>query len=353
MNPFVKRSNQGFSLPELMVAIAVSSLVVIIAGEALLSQVRTSNRMEGLERQRSDWSRSTFFMDAEVALSQEVFTGADLQALSLPSACSGISPANLKFALRIRPDLPLVFYGLENSMVPWLPVKSLYRCGPEIDAEGSYIADTLSLNLLVDGLDTNGFMITSSQRMPPNLQYTLSLRGNAQSSYSQQTGTNGRAVPAYIRPDLGKICTATTAPTGSIGVICNGANGDATTNNIIEDFAGTDRVYDGVGGNNRLVGTSGADTLSAGGGDDVFLGFGGNDTLNGGSGYNRYVPDAGNDIINGGNGVDAVFFTGNKSLFSLSSCNKSSCTVSSSTEGTDTLKQVDVLVFDDQVQFLN
>jgi len=343
----------GFSLVELLLAVAMSGIIAIIAGEALLSHVRTSIKMEGLERQRSDWARTTFFIDAEVTLSQELFTGTALQSLTLPATCSGMNSSNLLFALRIRPDLPLVFYSLEDSRAPWLPLKSLYRCGPEIDTTGSYNASNYGASLLVDGVDSNGFKINGSSLNPPNLKYTLTLKGNAQNSYTQQTGSSGRAVPAYIRPDTSKICIDLTPPTGSSGVICNGATGSDAVNNIIESFGATGVTLNDPGGNNRLMGTSGADSLTAGSGDDVLIGLGGNDTMNGGGGYNRYVPGAGNDIINGGSGVDVVFFSGLKSLFSLSACSKSSCTVSSSLEGTDTLKQVDALVFDDQVLFLN
>lgn len=340
-------TENGFSLVEVILAVAVSGMIVIIAGEALLSHVRTSVKMEGLERQRSDWTRTTFFIDAEVSLSQEVLTGSALTSLALPSSCTEMSTSNLLFALRVRPDLPLVFYSIEDSRTPWLPPKSIYRCGPEIDTSGSYSSTNYGSSLLVDGVETNGFRIDSSRQNPPMLYYTLALKGLAQNSYIQQTASIGRAVPSYIRPDITKICTSATPPPGSTGITCNGAAGSAA-NDIIESFSAIGINLTDPGGNNRLLGSSGADTLTTSNGDDVLIGLAGNDTLSGGGGYNRYVPGTGNDTVNGGSGVDVVFFTGNKSLFNLANCKKSSCTVSSSAEGTDTLKSSDILVFDDQ-----
>jgi Ca2+-binding RTX toxin-like protein len=310
--------------------------------------------MEALERQRSDWSRTTFFIDAEVSLSQEVFAGSALLNLDLPTSCNGMNKSNLKFALRLRPDLPLIFYSLEDSRAPWLQLKSLFRCGPAIDENGSYIATSYGSSLLIDGLNINGFSVDKSTQKPPRLIYTMALRGNAQTSFLQQTGSSGRAVPAYVRPDSGKICTGLTPPSESVGVICNGAAGSASVNNMIEHFGAKSAILNGVGGNNRLLGTIGADNLSAGSGDDVFLGLEGNDTINGGHGYNRYVPGPGNDVIIGGAGVDAVFFKGTRSQFSISSgCKKSSCSVSSPHEGSDSLSNVDVLLFDDDLVFVD
>lgn len=349
-----KAKEAGFSLVELLLAIAMSGMIVVIAGESLLSHVRTSIKMEALERQRSDWSRTTFFIDAEVSLSQEVFAGSALLNLDLPPSCSGINKSNLKFALRLRPDLPLVFYSLEDSRAPWLPLKSLFRCGPAINENGSYNTTSYGSNLLLDGLDINGFSDDESTQKPPRLIYTMALRGNAQTSFLQQAGSSGRAVPAYVRPDSGRICTGLTPPLGSFGVICNGVAGGADVNNIIEHFGAKSATLSDGGGNNRLLGTIGTDSLSAGSGDDVLLGLEGNDTLNGGHGYNRYVPGPGNDVIIGGSGVDAVFFKGTRSQFSISSgCKKSSCSVSSPHEGSDNLSNVDVLIFDDDLVFVD
>jgi len=341
----------GYSIVEVLLAVAVSGIITIVASEALLSHVSSSVKMEGLERQRGDWARTTFFVDAEVSLSQEVITGSALKSIALPGSCTSMNSSNLLFALRISPDLPLIFYSIEDSLAPWLPQKSIYRCGPEIDTSGGYSITNYGSSLLVDGVETNGFKIDSSRQNPPSLYYTLTLRGLAKNSYSQQTASIGRAIPSYIRPDTTQICTGLLPPTGSSGITCNGSTGSAA-NDIIESFGATGISLSDPGGNNRLLGSSGADTLTTSSGDDVLIGLTGNDTLNGGNGYNRYVPGAGNDTVNGGSGVDAVFFTGNKSLFNIANCNKNSCTVSSSKEGSDTLKNADVLVFDDQNWFV-
>lgn len=56
-------------------------------------------------------------------------------------------------------------------------------------------------------------------------------------------------------------------------------------------------------GNDRMCGTSGADTLNGLAGDDTLLGGGGNDRLDGGDGIDTLQGDSGNDVLIGGPAV--------------------------------------------------
>jgi hypothetical protein len=59
-------------------------------------------------------------------------------------------------------------------------------------------------------------------------------------------------------------------------------------------------------GNDRMCGTSGANTLSGLAGNDTLLGGGGNDTLDGGSGDDFVDGGSGSDFLVGGPGVDEL-----------------------------------------------
>ena len=96
----------------------------------------------------------------------------------------------------------------------------------------------------------------------------------------------------------------------------------------------------------KTTGTLEADTLNGGGGDDVLSGRAGNDVANGGSEQNSYLPGAGNDTVSGGANLDVVFFTGNRSSYTLNNCSKSNCSVSGP-DGTDTLTNAEILIFQD------
>jgi prepilin-type N-terminal cleavage/methylation domain-containing protein len=363
--PRVQPQQSGLTLVELLVAIVIAGLVITAAGTALIGHLRSSKEAEALERQRSDWSRSTFFLDAEVSLSQEVITDqARLSRLTIPASCSAISPSQLRFALRLRPDLPLVLYGVQPSSGSWLPDNSLVRCGPAINADGSYGDATPQLQLLVDGLAGNaaggGLEIESPDGR--QLSFTLALRGLASSTISQQSTSQARANPFYERPDERTLCFSSSniPASGAVQVICNpGANAAliATTANLIVEAwpatATTGTSITATTGNLRLLGNAGSNSLSSGSGDDSLVGLAGNDSLSGGAGLNRYLPGPGNDTVNGGSGVDVVFFTGPRSAYTLTTCSRSSCSVTSSAEGTDSLSNVEVLVFGNEVEYLN
>jgi prepilin-type N-terminal cleavage/methylation domain-containing protein len=365
MLPRSRPDQSGLTLVELLVAIVIAGLVITAAGTALLGHLRSSKELEALERQRSDWSRSTFFLDAEVSLSQEVITArAALDALPIPVACSVINQAQLRFALRMQPELPLVLYAVQPSSGSWLADNSLVRCGPAINADGAYSDATPQLQLLVDGLDGSaaggGLEIQSTNKRL--LSFTLALRGLASSTTSQQSTSQARANPFYERPDERTLCfdTSNIPASGAVQVVCNpGVNTAliaATANLIVEAWpaAGTTATsITATNGHVRLLGNAASNSLSSGSGDDSLIGLAGNDSLSGGGGLNRYLPGPGNDTVIGGSGVDVVFFDGPRSAYTLNNCSRSACSVSSTTEGTDTLSNVEVLVFSDGVVNLN
>ena len=94
----------------------------------------------------------------------------------------------------------------------------------------------------------------------------------------------------------------------------------------------------GGSGNDTICGNSAANLLAGGGGNDYLEGGGGDDQLRGG---------AGNDTLQGGAGIDLALYGINSSGASWSSSGNGSWTVTSS-EGTDTLFEMDTLVFVDR-----
>ena len=99
----------GFTLVELLVAAAIGLLTATVAGDALLSHLRTSERAEALERQRSDWSRASGFLEAELALSERAI--GNEANIGIPAACN-VAGGQFCLALDLRRDLPPVIYFL-------------------------------------------------------------------------------------------------------------------------------------------------------------------------------------------------------------------------------------------------
>jgi hypothetical protein len=385
---------EGFTLAELLIAGLISSLLVLAAGQIMLGQLRTDERMEAAERLKSEWSRSSSFIESEAALSQQVIT--DASKVNIPSSCN-FQTGQFRAALDLRRDLPLVIYGVKPSESGSLPSHALWRCGPVITAEGRYdSSQPIQLALLVDGLDGDaaGYGFTASSSDGKSLSFSLALKGLSTRAYSQDAGVHSRVNPLYPRPGEGSLCgggmynwavgSTTGADTLSVPIgaltsedevlMCGKGGGDTITGSDVNDILECgDGVSSGMStctlygkvGNDRLLGSNQNDTLygdslsdsPATNANDELVGRGGNDTLLGGPGQDLYLPGPGNDTIGGGDGLDVAFFKGVRSDYTLSpGCSKSSCTVTDNAEatadgtrpeGSDTLTGVEILIFKD------
>ena len=66
--------------------------------------------------------------------------------------------------------------------------------------------------------------------------------------------------------------------------------------------------------NERITGTTGANTISAGGGDNFISGLAGGDFLRGNNGDDTILGGAGDDTLDGGSGADALFGGGGRDV---------------------------------------
>ncbi|WP_156362442.1 M57 family metalloprotease [Sphingomonas sp. Leaf208] len=98
----------------------------------------------------------------------------------------------------------------------------------------------------------------------------------------------------------------------------------------LSDIITSGLMLNGTGGADRLVGTAGADQLFGGGGNDVLFGA------------------AGNDYLDGGTGIDRVDYSGVFRTYAPSVAS-GIATLHGSTEGTDTLVNIEYITFADGV----
>ena len=368
----------GFTLPELLIAAAISLFTATVAGDLLISHIRTSERAEAMERQRSDWARTTGFLEAEIALSERVID--DETKIAASTSC-GFSAGQFRLGLDLRRDLPAVIYAVRPSGTGWLPQNTLWRCGPGLNSDGSY-NNTFTLAPILDGLDgsgSGGGFTAKASSDAKRANFTMALKGHARITYTQQDAARTRINPLYARPNENSLCDAANlvrlegradvadrlvmniaqVQLGEDVLICGRGFGTAATGATGDQITGSDNANDileggdygrsnlnGLGGNDVLRGTLESDTLNGGAGDDVLVGRDGDDTLNGGSEKNSYLPGGGNDTVVGGSGLDVVFFNGNRTDYTLGNCNKTTCMVSG-IDGEDTLENVEIIIFRD------
>ena len=197
----------GFTLTELLVAVIIAMFTATVAGQTMRSHMESTEKAEAMERQRNDWSRTTSFIEAEIALSERLIN--DSSNVLIPSECS-FTPPEFRLAIDMRRDLPLVHYAVKASTSDWLPNNTLWRCGPGINNDGSYNTN-LEWSPMLDGLngasDDGGFSATPSSD-GKHTSFTLALKGHATVKYGSITGARTRISPLYSKPSIGSLCDA-------------------------------------------------------------------------------------------------------------------------------------------------
>lgn len=384
---------QGFTLVELLIAITVGTIVAVAAGELTQSSLRTGASLEDLQRLRTDWDRTSNFIQSEVVMSQRVFT--DPSTLNLAQCSSPtIKKTEFAFGLEFKRSLPPAIYFIRNNVqadnLEWAGDSSLWRCGPSIDLNGDYtniITGTTTSPLIAQRLvdrmdDTCNLTVTPSTKANGNvnvtsksLRYALCIRGATSSAYAQSINTYSRVSPVHSYPDANILCSKrfrTIEEFNSIDgmekqtggdddeLICGYGGGNSLDgkggNDILEagdsdNGISTNATLKGNTGNDRLLGGSGDDTLIGGEGDDVLIGGEGDDALIGGIGDNQYLVSGGKNTITGGNGLDVVFLEQNKANVSgLDNCKRLSCTLSYNINGISasvTATNAELIVFRD------
>ena len=388
------KKQRGFTLTELLIAAAAGSLVALGASDLMLSNTKSSAVLEASQRVRSDWSRTSHFIESEAALSERVINDSSL--LNLGQCNTTITSNEFAFGLEVRRDLPPAIYFVRDNNsddIEWNGTSSLWRCGPSIDENGEYTniitgsnTSLLDAQRLVDGM-TNNCKLTnlSTNNVSKSLEYRLCMRGLTNYSYTQTVNTYSRISPIFSYPNANSLCSdqyltiegfyklegGTTGPDTlelpSNGLeayddilICGFGGGDtikgSTANDVLEAGDSGNASESGAtiyaySGSDRLLGGPGNDKLYGGDGNDVLTGGAGDDLLDGGDGENHYLAEAGKNTITGGTGLDVVFLDQAKADVSgLGDCNRTTCALTYSVNGASasvTASSAEVIIFRD------
>ena len=200
------------------------------------------------------------------------------------------------------------------------------RSGLNLDMGGSSTAD-VSGNLLQNlgtmisvGIDADGISLTGNTVM--NVDTEFNYRNLTVDTVLDAGAAIGTLIPVGDANDL--------------VVVLGGSGNDTLTGTSGDDV---------IDGNNHptLGATADSDTLDGAGGNDLLFGRFGNDTIEGGDGT---------DFLSGGSGIDTAVFTDAISVDDLATTvdadpftvgNQAGWTVTSATEGTDTLLGVEIV----------
>ncbi len=122
------------------------------------------------------------------------------------------------------------------------------------------------------------------------------IAGTGQNDYDGGSGSDTVDFSAFSRAINVNLATGSTS---------GGTSGNAAGNDTI---VGIENIV-GTNGNDRLIGSSTANTLSGGNGNDTILDAGGNDDVFGGAGDDVFIAGTGQNDYDGGSGSDTVDFS--------------------------------------------
>lgn len=157
--------DQGFTLVELLVALALAGAVAAAAGSLLLAQMRLSTSVEISQRQRDDATRLSYLVQIESG------EAASIEASPvLPSACGSGATSRVAFAIpRDTGD----YLSLTNVSKVYYFNKDghLWRCGPPIFRNGVINHDpTQSLQAGIAVRNASMNLVTCSGQATDSLQ---------------------------------------------------------------------------------------------------------------------------------------------------------------------------------------
>ena len=319
LNQHQRPLRNGFSLVELLLTIGLGGLLTSVSADAMITHIKASEAFETKERLRQDWSRTSHFIESEIALSERVLTTPTNVSLASCDGGEDITDTQFRFALDVRRDIPQVIYYVKRNNSDQgqslVPTSSLWRKGPGIDEDGNYtsVCDHL---LIVDGLTSQAdvqmdsskskcdlTLPSSATSVQKSLSFTLCIKGvqkrinGTQITQSQQSSTFSRISPLFSYPNNTYLCDQSDLTIeGFYRLINDQVEGDTLQVPLGQLDAKQEILICGKGEKLNIVG---------GYSDDVLEGFVPEGEAAGSTGY-VIIGNCGNDRLRGTNGSDTL-----------------------------------------------
>lgn len=152
------KSNNGFTLVELLISSVIGVLVIGAAGYGLMNLLRNSRSSTAQIQQRNDLNRAIEFVSDEMKRAEtiEVDPSDNLTGVTIPTngtAADAVLALNIPGIPDNTDDTPIVYF---LSSPPdddiWQGPKVIYRYGPPLDEDGNFTNGAWDLEPLVDGI---------------------------------------------------------------------------------------------------------------------------------------------------------------------------------------------------------
>lgn len=194
----MRKSESGFTLMELVVAIALATGILAMAGNGLIA-IMTKDRQAAADRQnRYELQRTTDFLGQEIRMATRISPCPTREAIGQFQAATGSTNAQPVLVLHLKNlPAPIVYYLAtpppQNRTV-WDGPLVLYRWGPTLLLNGEYSRDIATNTyryyneLVVDRVTT-----PSSNRTCP-AGYDQNIPATGAAGFSLCLGAEGRSV---------------------------------------------------------------------------------------------------------------------------------------------------------------
>ena len=218
------QSSAGFTLTELLIGAALTSVVIGAAGFGLMSMLNGNKTAKNQVERRTKVNRALDFISDEArrarTIRDETNTDLSTLGLSLPSGVDAKVVLSLEIPNGDGSDENVVYY-VRDASSNWEGPQVLYRWGPPLDDDGSYTTNDYQPVALIDQIDD-----TASN---PTCQSTWSASPSSDATgFYACIDPNGKMAQLNINAqfdDSGEIYQATTNVFARAELASTGAGG--------------------------------------------------------------------------------------------------------------------------------
>lgn len=208
------RNTYGFTLVELLVAVAITGIVITAAGFGLVAILQANKSAEAATETRMELNRALDFMAEEVKMASsiraDISDSLDVSSIapSFGKSCNNPSDG-LDCALILKIpgiDQPVIYYVVDhNQLTPsqqatWRGPRVIYRWGPSFDTSGTYGSNKdnpgeWTYQPLIDSIESD-LDETPYQDCPPD--WSLDLNDEDKDSFYACVDPTSRVAEIYL-----------------------------------------------------------------------------------------------------------------------------------------------------------
>ncbi len=148
MTSKIRKTNKitaGFMLIELLLALAITGIVISLSGSGLYALMNANQRSQNDTNERLELERAVAFMTDEIKMSQQIMTSIPIEPKGKNILKSASGSSSVQVVLMLKPAAnsglidPIIYYlaNPPNASV-WLGPRVIYRWGPTLLQNGDY-----------------------------------------------------------------------------------------------------------------------------------------------------------------------------------------------------------------------